>query len=224
MAVHQCARYIHNPRHIHEVAVKRIVQYLLGTKVTREGQTGYCGMVINPTDDLTLECFVDATFSGLWGHENDQDPSSVKSCTGFVLTLGGTPILWISKLQSEVTFSTMEAKYIALVHSMHELLPARWLLEELSKQLELDRELLSTVFTVWEDNNGALALANMPITHITPCSKHIGVKYHWFRSWINEPINGIVVQHINSKEQKGYILTKLLGRLEFSDKRKMHMG
>eukprot|EP00957_Ditylum_brightwellii_P156471 11908106-Ditylum_brightwellii.AAC.1 len=94
MAVHQCARYTHNPRHIHEVAVKRIVPYLIGTKDTREGQTGYRGMVINPTDDLNLDCFVDANFAGLWGHEDDQDTSSVKSCTGFVLTLGSTPILW----------------------------------------------------------------------------------------------------------------------------------
>eukprot|EP00957_Ditylum_brightwellii_P001339 104846-Ditylum_brightwellii.AAC.1 len=57
----------------------------------------------------------------------------------------------------------MEAKYIALAHLMHELLPARWLLEELIQQLELDRESFSTVFTLWEDNNGSLALANMPM-------------------------------------------------------------
>eukprot|EP00957_Ditylum_brightwellii_P151201 11513308-Ditylum_brightwellii.AAC.1 len=55
MAVHQCARYTHNPFCIHEVAVKRFVHYLIGTKDTREGQTGYCGMFINPTDDLTLD-------------------------------------------------------------------------------------------------------------------------------------------------------------------------
>eukprot|EP00957_Ditylum_brightwellii_P201758 15327096-Ditylum_brightwellii.AAC.1 len=81
MTVHQCARYTHNLRCIHEVVIKRIVRYLIGTKDTREGQTGYCGMVINPTDALTLDCFVDANFAGLWGHEDDQDPSSAKSCT-----------------------------------------------------------------------------------------------------------------------------------------------
>eukprot|EP00957_Ditylum_brightwellii_P187039 14244482-Ditylum_brightwellii.AAC.1 len=44
MVVHQSARYTQNPHHIHEVAVKRIVCYLIGTKDTREGQTGYHGM------------------------------------------------------------------------------------------------------------------------------------------------------------------------------------
>eukprot|EP00957_Ditylum_brightwellii_P059842 4543108-Ditylum_brightwellii.AAC.1 len=70
----------------------------------------------------------------------------------------------------------MEAKYIALAHSMCELLPAKWLLEELSQQLELGRELLSIVSTVWEDNDRALALAKMTMPCMTPCSKHIGVK------------------------------------------------
>eukprot|EP00957_Ditylum_brightwellii_P161211 12274400-Ditylum_brightwellii.AAC.1 len=181
MAVQQCARYTHNPCCIHDVAVKRVVHYLIGTKGTREGQIGYCGMVINPTDDLTLGCFVDANFAGLWGHEDDQDPRSVKSCTG-------------------------------------------WLLKELSQQLELDKESLSTASTMWEDSNGALALAIMSMPCMTPCSKHIGVKYHWFHSWINEPSNGIVVKHTNSKEQRGNISTKPLGRLESPEKRKMLVG
>eukprot|EP00957_Ditylum_brightwellii_P144321 10994864-Ditylum_brightwellii.AAC.1 len=117
----------------------------------------------------------------------------------------------------------MEAKYITLAHSMYELLPAKWLLEELSQQLELDRESLSTVSTVWEDNNGSLAFANMSMSCMTPCSKHIGVKYYWFYSWINEPSNDIVVQHNNSNEQKGGIMTKPLRKLEFPEKRKMLM-
>eukprot|EP00957_Ditylum_brightwellii_P208357 15356993-Ditylum_brightwellii.AAC.1 len=125
MAAHQCVRYTHNPCHIHEAIIKRTVHYLIGTKDTRGGQNGYRGMVINPTDDLTLDCFVGANFAGLWGHEDEQDPSSVKSYTGFVLTLVGTPLLWVSKLQNEVACSTMEAECIALMHSMHELLPAK---------------------------------------------------------------------------------------------------
>eukprot|EP00957_Ditylum_brightwellii_P159694 12155064-Ditylum_brightwellii.AAC.1 len=85
---------------------------------------------------------------------------------------------------------------------MNKLLPVKWLLEELSQHLELDRKSLYTVSTVWEDSNKALALAIMKMPCMTPCSKHIGDKHHWFRSWVNEPSNGIVVQHINSKEQK----------------------
>eukprot|EP00957_Ditylum_brightwellii_P148972 11342032-Ditylum_brightwellii.AAC.1 len=101
MGMHQCVRYPHNPCRIHEKAVKCIVHYLIKTKDTRPGKSGNHGTIINPTDDLTLDCYCDANFIGLWGHEDDQDPRLVKSRTGFVLTLGGTPILWVSKIQTE---------------------------------------------------------------------------------------------------------------------------
>jgi hypothetical protein len=36
--------------------------------------------------------------------------------------------------------------------------------------------------TVWEDNTGALKLANMESGRTTPRSKAYVVQYHWFRS------------------------------------------
>eukprot|EP00957_Ditylum_brightwellii_P151659 11549097-Ditylum_brightwellii.AAC.1 len=92
------------------------------------GKSGYQGMIVDSTYDLTLDCLCEAIFSGLWGHEDDQDPSSVKIRTGLILTLGGTPILWISKLQTEIACSTMEVEYIAVAHSMQKLLPAQWVM------------------------------------------------------------------------------------------------
>eukprot|EP00957_Ditylum_brightwellii_P110802 8451006-Ditylum_brightwellii.AAC.1 len=38
----------------------------------------------------------------------------------------------------------MEAKYIALYHSMRELLPVRWLIEELVSALDLKRDSLDS--------------------------------------------------------------------------------
>eukprot|EP00957_Ditylum_brightwellii_P101116 7705621-Ditylum_brightwellii.AAC.1 len=168
MAVHQCARYSHNLRQIHEKAIKRIMHYSISTKDTCPYQKGYPGMIIDPTDDLTLDCFVDTNFAGLWGCEDDQDPNCVKSCTGFVLTFKGTPILWISKLQLEVACSTMEVEYIALAHSMQGLLPAQWLIEEFVSHLDLDRDSMFDISTVWEDNNWALILANSLMPQMTP--------------------------------------------------------
>eukprot|EP00957_Ditylum_brightwellii_P036032 2730173-Ditylum_brightwellii.AAC.1 len=116
----------------------------------------------------------------------------------------------------------MEAEYIALSHSMRELLPACWLMDELAQALKLKRELLSMVSTVWEDNDRALILANSPMPHMTPCSKHIGVKYHWFHLWIDGLT--VVVKPIESAFQKADILTKPLSRLDFAVKQKMLMG
>ena len=38
---------------------------------------------------MSIDCYVDADFAGLWGFENPHDPTSVKSRTGYVLCLAG---------------------------------------------------------------------------------------------------------------------------------------
>eukprot|EP00957_Ditylum_brightwellii_P211709 15366495-Ditylum_brightwellii.AAC.1 len=116
----------------------------------------------------------------------------------------------------------MEAEYIMLFHSMRELIPVRWLIEELATALDVDRHSLSTISTAWEDNKEILALANAPMLRMTPCSKQIGIKYNWFRSWID----GVTacIKSILSALQKADILTKLSGKNEFPSKRKMLLG
>ncbi len=47
------------------------------------------------------------------------------------MTLGSVPVIWNSKLQSEIAMSTMESEYIALSAAMRELVPLRLLLDEL---------------------------------------------------------------------------------------------
>eukprot|EP00957_Ditylum_brightwellii_P067509 5125313-Ditylum_brightwellii.AAC.1 len=116
----------------------------------------------------------------------------------------------------------MEAKYIAFAHSMRELLPARWLVEELIEALHLDIKTLSTISTVWEDNNGALTLANSPLPRMTHWFKHICVEYHWFHSWINGTTAKAV--DVDTDLQKADILTKPLGENGFPIKRKLIMG
>ncbi len=94
-AVHQCAHFSANPKRVHEVAVCRIVRYSKGTK-----DKGY--IHCPSTTSWNLDCFVVVGFSGLWRLENSYRPISVKSRTGYVITFTSCPILWSSKLQSEV--------------------------------------------------------------------------------------------------------------------------
>jgi hypothetical protein len=75
--------------------------------------------------------------------------------------------------------------------------------------------------TVFEDNNGALALATSP--KVTPRTKHIAVKYHHFLSKIG-PDKGIILQCIDTTEQKADILTKGLGAQQFAYIRALVMG
>jgi hypothetical protein len=80
---------------------------------------------------LELDCYVEADFAGLWNYESDQDPVCVRSRTGYVITLGGCPVIWVSKLQTEIALITLEAEYIALSTSMRDLLPMRQILSEI---------------------------------------------------------------------------------------------
>ncbi len=91
-AVHQCARFTHFPKASHEEAVKRIRRYLKGVGDRR--------LTFGKSDSLDLNLYVDADFAGLWNYENDQDPVCVKSRTGYVITLGNSPVSWVSKLLS----------------------------------------------------------------------------------------------------------------------------
>ena len=68
----------------------------------------------------------------------------------------GTPLLWCSKLQSEVALSTVEAEYIALSQSMRDLLPTKQLLQELQDIFHLSTSKTTTTSTVFEDNAGAV--------------------------------------------------------------------
>ena len=84
-------------------------------------------------------------------------------------------------MQTETALSTTEAEYIALSQSMRDLIPLRTILAELSQIIEFKIETPITYSTVFEDNNGAIELANEP--KYRPRTKHINVKYHHFRDF-----------------------------------------
>jgi hypothetical protein len=217
-AVHQVARFSHEPKHSHEVAVKRIVRYLKGTRNR--------GLVFRPRDDWKIDCYVDADFCGLWGAEDPDDPVVAKSRTGFILTLAGCPLMWVSKLQTEVSVSTMMAEYVALSTAMRDMLPLKRLVRSVAKvvtgQEEVEMNCLSDVF---EDNNGALTVATTP--RITPQSKFFAVKLHFFKSHVKtekNPNGDVNIVKIATNLQLADIMTKGLVEAKFAPLRDKLMG
>ena len=93
---------------------------------------------------------------------------------------------------------------------MRELLPLRNLLQEVRKNLKLDFVKYGLMqSTVFEDNNGALGLATSP--KLTLQTKHIAVKYHFFRSYISNKEGDnkrVKIQRIDTKEQIADIFTR----------------
>ena len=181
------------------------------------------GLVLTPTKEITLDMYADADFAGMWNsNANEQDPLRVKSRSGHVILLGNCPLLWSSKLQSEIACSTMEAEFIALSAAMRDLIPARHILQAIGKALDLPvpsgANLKSTIF---EDNNGCLQLATVP--KMTPRSKHIGIKYFWFRSQVGEG-TGITITKCDTKDMFADIFTKGLPYEQFAALRTSLLG
>ncbi|KAL7529438.1 LOW QUALITY PROTEIN: hypothetical protein ACHAXR_002968 [Thalassiosira sp. AJA248-18] len=81
------------------------------------------GITSDPSNDITTNCYPDADFAGLWGHEHPQDHHCGRSHTGYVIILAGCPVVWVSRLQTEIVLSTMEAEYVALSSSCKDLFP-----------------------------------------------------------------------------------------------------
>ena len=214
-AVHQCARFSHNPTKTHAKAVFRIGQYLKGTRDK--------GIILKPNDDLKIDCYVDADFAGRWNKLETHDPHSVRSRTGYIILVGNCPVFWHSKMQTEISVSTMESEYVALSTSMRDLLPLQELVVTLSKALHISKEKRSTIkSTIWEDNSAALILAKLDFPLMTPRSKHIAVKYHWFREHVDH--DKVKIEKVNTLNQLADLFTKGLRTAQFRILRKQLMG
>lgn len=213
-AVNCAARYMFNPKKSHQEALKRIGRYL---KATRDR-----GLVINPSSNLKIDAYPDADFAGMYGYEKHDDPSCVKSRTGFVINVADCPVLWQSKLQTETALSTMEAEIVALAHSCRELFPIMDLVHSVGPSVGLQVDETTMHVSIHEDNAGALILADtLPPQH-TPRSKHYHIKTIWFREAIKKRL--IKLKKIETIEQLGDLFTKPLPRATFEYLRKKLMG
>jgi len=212
-AVNQCARFVHNPKKSHAVAVKMILRYLARTR--------NMGMIIRPNGTLALDCYVDADYCGLYKVEDDLDPTCAKSRSGYIITVGGCPLTWTSRLQTEVALSTGEAEFVALSTSLRELLPLKGLVQEMSLAIgRKDTYDAVTHSNVWEDNNAALKLAQT--SKFTLRNRYYAAKYHWFACHVDS--GAIRVKRIATTDQLADLFTKGLERTAFERLRNKIMG
>jgi hypothetical protein len=76
--------------------------------------------------------------------------------------------------------------------------------------------------TIWEDNAACLTLASSDPPRMTPRSKSIAVKYHWFREHL---IPGLIEIHaIGTLDQAADIFTKAISQATFERLRFMLLG
>ncbi|KAH9663295.1 hypothetical protein KPL70_019630 [Citrus sinensis] len=178
-AVGAVSRYMANPGGEHWITVKRILRYIRGTS---DVALCYGG------SEFTVRGYVDLDFAG--------DLDKRKSTTGYVFTLAGAAVSWVSKLQTVVALSTTEAEYMAATQACKEAIWIQRLLEELEhKQQKIP---------VFCDSQSALHIARNPAFHSR--TKHIGVQYHFVREVVED--GSVDLQKIHTNENLADVLTK----------------
>jgi hypothetical protein len=212
-AVHQCARFSSEPKKSHATAVKYIGRYLASTRDK--------GISLKP-NSKGFECYVDASHAGDWKQSAAaDDPSTARSRTGYVIQFAGYPVVWASKIQTEIALSVTEAEYIALSMAAREILPLLSLAKEAAKLKVIpDVDTPKIRCRIFEDNIGAVEMANVP--KMRPRTKHLNVKYHFFRQFVQKGM--LIVEHIAGERQMADILTKALEVVTFLKHRKKMMG
>ncbi|KAL5754374.1 hypothetical protein ACOSP7_022594 [Xanthoceras sorbifolium] len=178
-AVGVVSRYMNNPGKIHWEAVKWILRYLRGTTNKTLCFKG---------GDTTLTGYVDADLAG--------NVDIRKSTTGYVYTLGGTAVSWVSQLQKIVALSTTEAEYVVVTEASKEMVWLQSFLEELGKKQEDN--------VLYCDSQSAIHLAKNPFFHSR--TKHIQLRYHFIRSLLEDGI--LKLEKISGAQNPADMLTK----------------
>jgi hypothetical protein len=178
-AVGVVSRYMNNPGKEHWEAVKWILKYLRGTTTHALCFGG---------SDTFLQGYFDY----------------LGSTTGYVFTIGGTTISWVSKLQKVFALSTAEAEYVAATEASKEMIWLQRFMEELGKKKENSR--------LYCDSESAIHLAKNSTFHSK--TKHIQLRYHFIRSTLED--GHLKLEKIHTSQNPADMLTKGVTREKLS--------
>jgi hypothetical protein len=192
-AARSLAQHMQDPRRRHEVAAKRVLRYLAGTKEIglRFGREQKAA-----TGDMQITAFGDADWAN--------DRSDRKSITGWIVKLNGDVVSWASKKQHTVAQSTCEAELYAEAAAVNEILWQRGLLKELGLRME-------NASIVYCDNQPAISVSKNGIK--SERTKHVDVKYHFVTEQIEK--RTIESKYLPTDQQQADILTKALDKPRF---------
>ena len=199
-AVRAVARHAHEPKRSHWKAAQKILNYLL--------ETAHLTLKFKQDSsvDVGTLVYVDADFAS--------EATDRRSVSGAMVFVAVMLVVWISRTQKCVSQSTSEAEYLAMGDGVKEALFVNGMLQFLRPSRRPRK------IDVLEDNGGAIALAENPLS--SSRSKHIGVGHHFLRNLTEEGV--IEVTHVPSEKQHADILTKALPRDLFEIHRDLTLG
>lgn len=179
--VSKLSQYLSKPSLTHVTALKRVLRYV---KKTRSYRLAY-----SPQPGKPLVVYSDSD----WANDSEDR----RSTTGYIVTLGSSPIIWKTRKQPTVALSSCEAEYMAIAEATKETLYLRSLCSSLGIQQP-------PTTTVYSDNQSAIALTrNEGGRHNR--TKHIDTRYHFIREQSN-----VSYEYINTEDNLSDNLTKPL--------------
>ena len=137
-----------------------------------------------------------------------------RSVSGALVLVAGCIVAWISRTQKCVTLSTTEAEYVSMGDGVKEGLFVNDVLKFLVPSARNGK------IEVLEDNEGAIALAENPLSSCN--SKHIDIRHHFLRSLTEDGV--LAIRHVAGEKQHADILTKALPRELFQSHREFVLG
>jgi hypothetical protein len=152
-------------------------------------------LVYGGKTEIVVRDYTDASF------QTDRD--DLRSQSGFVFTLNGGVVSWMSSKQDTIADSTTEAEYIAASEAAK---GGVWI-----KKFVAELDMVPSVFGRLElycDNNGAIAQAKEPRSHQK--LKHVLRRYHLIREIVER--GDVKVCKIDMEANTSNPLTKPLSR------------
>jgi hypothetical protein len=153
---------VSNPRLQHGKALKWLGRNLIPSSRDK-------GMIYSPSNQ-SFDVDVDASFTG--DQESAEwDPGTARSRPSYVILYAPScPVIWASKLQSEIALSTTESKNLPISASTREVLPLMELVQEMqdhecSFQAQQGQDLAMSSFTLLHVQSYGLPSYNLRLLY-----------------------------------------------------------
>jgi hypothetical protein len=197
-ACRELTSHLTAPNEEHWKALTHLVGYL------KSGS--FQGIKLRVPEDFKVVAYVDA--------DNASDRNDRKSISGFLVTIGGCLVSWLSKKQTGVTLSSTESEFVAMSMVATEV---KFIVSLLTEIMGVHRSvhdghvrggasgpMLPSILQ--EDNTGAIFMAEN--TAIGLRTKHVDVRYRFVNDMVLA--KELSVEHIRSGENPSDCMTKNL--------------
>jgi hypothetical protein len=150
----------------------------------------------NPVAQDSLVGYADADWASC--------PDSRRLVSGNLILLNGNVLSWKSKKQPTLSLSSTEAEYKSIGNITKEIM---WIKTLLKKIFNIR---LKEPTPIFEDNQGAIALANNESNHSNFKTKHMSLRHHFICREIK--IKSIVLKYVPTHLMLANFLTKAVGK------------